>query len=260
MSLLRLSSHLRRLTPYLSLPAKRCFAMLPPFGLYNLNNAGENVYHVEEWKLYKDFTQVIVKGTCKEVQDFHDVYVKNYHTYLRSISSSPVRLEFYDRGWGCNTVLDFPVYDRLMNYAVRQAITYAEDTPTVRENLSWLFRLSVVDPKQMMYALNSLIIIGRTSLAAWLIEQDVIEFRAVPHVYPLRQAICSENYEIAKMIYERYPNRRIPYDELDLIRNDLVGTGKFEWRKARPDMTRPMFAWLLSLPEFKDVGRTQENE
>ena len=225
-------------------------ATAPLFALYNLNNAN-NIYHVDEWKIYKDFYRLIASGTCKEVQEFHNTYIKNYHDYLRSQSQSPVRLEFKDDAWGANTILDYPVYDRIMNRIARRAITDAPDTPALRDTLSWMFGLCVVDPKQMMYALNTLIITKKTPLATWLIEQGIIEFREVQHVHPLRQAICCENYELAQLIYARY--RYIPSAERELIRHDLAGTGFYAWRSARPDMSSPLFVWLKSLPEFKGV-------
>lgn len=242
MLLLRASKRLLLLPP-------TAMATTPMFGIYDLNNA-HNIYHVDEWNIYKDFTRLIANGKCKEVQVFHDTYIKNYHDYLRSQSQSPVRLEFKDGVWGIpNIVLDYPVYDRIMNRAVRRVITDAPDTPALRETLSWLFGLCVVNPKQMMYALNTLIIMGKTPMATWLIEQGIIEFREDPYTHLLRQAICCENFELAQQIYSRY--RYIPHEELEFIRNDIAGTGHYKWRSTRPDISSPLFVWLLSLPEFK---------
>lgn len=232
---------------------------MPPAAAHLLVNryaleGTDNVYHVEDWRLYKDFMLGLCSAPLAEVRAFHDAVVEPYESFLKCTSQSRTAIAFHARESGLFannslTTLDYPVYHRFMNRAVRNTLTDAEDMPRLREVIDWALGLKVATGEQLACALITLLIQRKYDLARWLVDTGAVCYK-VNGTKLVRAAIHQGQLELAQLIYDRAKGLQHGEDTENIVA-DLQGTGFWEWKGKPLDLSEPIFAWAASLPEIR---------
>lgn len=126
---------------------------------YNLENT-PNVYHVQDWILYKDFTACT---GAKELSALYETQVRDYEPWLRKISPT---LTFYDSEWHQNITLDFDVSRKFMTFAMRDMIADGD-----AETIKW-FKIHehTYDNSQLPYVLYTLCLMKKRHEAHLMLD------------------------------------------------------------------------------------------
>ena len=126
---------------------------------YNLENT-PNVYHVEDWLLYKDFKACT---SAKELSALYETQVRDYEPWLRTISPT---LTFYDSEWNQKITLDFDVSRKFMTFAMRDMIADGD-----AETIKW-FKIHehTYDNSQLPYVLQTLCLMKKPHAAHLMLD------------------------------------------------------------------------------------------
>ena len=232
---------------------------LQPAGVYDLR-ATPNVAHVEEWRIFHDFVRVLTTATVPDIARFHARHVVPYEAYLRGISPTLVFEDgSYRRGAPVLLPLTFDVCARLMERALREAITTSTDTPRTRAMIDWALSVPHGDPAHIGYAVSTLLCLGRHSnpgarqLALYLVtEKDGAFPRYLPHTCLFREALHGMDEEMCRALYARgyLTASEQSRSSLRMIASDLRGEGYYAWAGMPADARDPFLAWVLALPEL----------
>ena len=207
--------------------------------LYNLEGK-ENICHVSQWELSKDFIKVCQTCELSEIKKFYEMYVKNYQQKLYEYSNGTYT--FYDRGWNSNGTITFDIYGRFMNYNFRELIFQNKNVS--KELIEWFMSLKIIEKGHYHCALNVLCNTGGFETAKLMHEVQPFDFKWKPekkeyHLDYFRSASSNNHLEMAKWLYElkAHENYEFGYDNIKRIVNE----------RANEQVKN----WLNSLEEFK---------
>jgi hypothetical protein len=141
--------------------------------IYDLNYTN-NVYHVQHWKLTKNFINCSLTNNLEETKNFHDSFVVNYHDFLKGRSLEKYSLCFYDSAWKQNLEIDYDVYSRFMNYNYR---TYCEESKIANKNMiEWFNSTYKIESLQHYFAFKNAIYSNKIELVKILHKIRPIDF------------------------------------------------------------------------------------
>lgn len=201
-----------------------------------------NTRNVEEGALYQDWVETLVSGRLQDVAAFHARLLVPYEEYPRRPSEAPPALVSAQHGL---LALDPPVYDQLMERAVREALTQLTDTPRTRELLDWVLSVPHGDTAHLLAAAHTLLLRARKpggggsrDLALHIMRDRAAALPCgASGVHLLRTAILDMDPEVCSLLLARgYLSARETAEERALIAADLRGEGCAQ---------HPFFAWLL---------------
>lgn len=109
-----------------------------------------NVYHVEEWPIYKDFLKLCRNGDISKMNLFHSYYISSINKQF--IKENP-DLIFFDSEWRTHIKLDFDPYIKLMTSCAREIVSQGEPY----ESILWFSYHSCIDLFQIGCGIHTLI-------------------------------------------------------------------------------------------------------
>ena len=136
-------------------------------------NGLSNVFHLNEWPMYKDWLELCRATAISSMNTFHSEHLVNLNeTLLKEslecrkqfhIANIPKMTEnsitFYDGAWNYHLTLNYDPYKRFMTWSAREIVS--EGGPV--DTLLWFSKLpsTTVDPSQIVYGVNTLCIIRK---------------------------------------------------------------------------------------------------
>lgn len=138
----------------------------PPYKFNGL----PNVFHFDEWPMYKDWLSLCEKAAISSMNTFHDEYLVNLNNTLLKESlecrksfhktdipkMTDTSITFYDSAWNYHLTLNYDPYKSVMTRSARMIVS--DGGPI--ETLLWFSKMppTVVDPLQIVYGVNTLCI------------------------------------------------------------------------------------------------------
>jgi len=206
---------------------------------YNLENT-QNVFHVDNWELMKDFINVCQTYDIYHVNRFYELFVKNYAQRLDSYSEGT--RTFYDIGWHTRTTLTYDIHHRFMNYAFCKLIHTNKNVSN--ELLVWFHKLGVIDKGQYHCVLNVLCNTGGFDTAKRMHSIRPFDFKWKPikdeyYLSYFRNAVVNNHLTMAKWLYDlgAHKDYVFGYKNILCLANERSNTEVKEW--------------LMTLPEFQ---------
>ena len=126
-------------------------------------NGMANVYHIDEWKIYKDWIEVCKSGNAERMSTFHSTYLHHLNDELKAESSD---LTFRDSGWGTSYKLNYNPYRKLMTQSARDIV--GDGGPI--EAILWFSKQPNLDLEQIVYGINTLMITRKLTEAKLVIS------------------------------------------------------------------------------------------
>ena len=103
--------------------------------LYSLHHTS-NIHCVRQWKIYSDFMTICKCSDTKAIQEFHDIYIRQYEAMLRSESPDLSFLDPTDK----RVVVEPDIYPRIMATAAYDLGADENVSPAV---LYWFSKVAV---------------------------------------------------------------------------------------------------------------------
>jgi len=124
---------------------------------YAMSNLGSR-YHVSDWPMFKDWLEICKSEDANSISAFHNTWIADLNKRLKeeSISNDSSKpYEYYDSAFKDYVVtFDYDPYVRFMTYSAREAITHN----TSDEAILWFSKQESIEPKHIVYAINTLLI------------------------------------------------------------------------------------------------------
>lgn len=201
----------------------------------------ENVYHVNEWRLYYEWKEEICKTNNIElITNFYNKYIKNLIGY----SNFTLKDIFFG-----NVTINYDFGHRFINDSFRDL---AGHDCISKDVIKWFVDLNIIDDKTYHFLFNTLCIKGRLETAKYIYSLHKIDFHKrfenidddkdpvwCGYIDYFRNAVTHNHYEMAKWLRDQ---DAIPKEQklIDNIR---------ELSKTHCNLE--MQEWLESLDEFK---------
>jgi hypothetical protein len=168
---------------------------------YNLENT-PNVYHVQDWILYKDFTACT---GAKELSALYETQVRDYEPWLRTISPT---LTFYDSEWNQKITLDFDVARKFMTFAMRDKIAGGD-----AETIKW-FKIHehTYDNSHLPYVFQTLCLVKKPHAAHLMLDlwENMPVRNRYLHTRDLVRAAALVDFDLVQRIRARASTQDLP--------------------------------------------------